>query len=67
LRFFSTPLQSALAARLFIELKLGNSIPEMLQDQAQWWATTYHTGGDPATFETTVTDFESGKFGKELL
>ena len=58
----STPLRSALAVRLFIELKAGDSIPITLEEQAQWWSTHYHSGGDASSFQEKVEAHESGEF-----
>ena len=56
-----TPLRSALAVWLFIELNLGDSVPETVREQGQWWANTYHSGENAATFESEVTEYEGGK------
>ena len=53
---------SALAARVFVELKAGNSIPSALEDQASWWSANYHTDGEASTFQQKVEAHEGGKF-----
>ena len=63
----STPLRSGLAARLYIDLKFGSSISETLEEQASWWASNYHVGGDEASFKQKVTDYESGKYKNDQI
>ena len=58
---FSSAIRSALGARLYIELKTGDDIPDTVEKQAQWWSDYYHDGGEKDTFVTKVNEYENGK------
>ena len=60
--FFSTPLKSALAFRLYLEHKAGNKAPLSLVEQAKWWAENYHSNGNEEEFKQKVNEDEKGKY-----
>ena len=60
--FFSVPLHSAVAARIFIEIQLSKNIedfPVTDDEQATWWATVYtNMTGNIFYYISTVQSFE---------
>ena len=61
--FFSLPIRSALAARVFINYKLGDEIPSTLDEQANWWASSYHNSEKSAdTYKEIVNNYEGGGY-----
>lgn len=67
--FFSTPLRSAVAARIFLEILFDqkNNFPGTIPDQAFWWAYNYQTNGDEKMFKTIVENFENAHSKKFLV
>ena len=57
--FLSIPLRSALAARLFIEIRSSSNLPATLPDQAAWWAENYNPSQSAQQFEALVSTYEN--------
>uniref|UniRef100_H2ZCM6 VWFA domain-containing protein n=1 Tax=Ciona savignyi TaxID=51511 RepID=H2ZCM6_CIOSA len=57
---YGIPLHSAFAARIFIQKTFGsNALPTTLAQQAAWWSTVYHPGGNATLFIEIVSKFEN--------
>lgn len=59
------PLYSALAARLYLQLKVINSaqsLPRAITDQAAFWKTNYRPDGVADDFIGSVSRLELGKY-----
>ena len=59
---FSVPLHSAVAARVYIEIRLamsGETFPGSVVQQASWWATRYRNMSENSTiFSSIISNFE---------
>uniref|UniRef100_F6PQT5 Uncharacterized protein n=3 Tax=Ciona intestinalis TaxID=7719 RepID=F6PQT5_CIOIN len=71
---YETPLESALAARLYIQHVQGTSVvPAAINEQATWWAFNYRTSSTSNVFEISaaelgVNDFNNcGSLGADII